>query len=95
MIYSLNGKIMEKGLDRVVIECGGVGYEVRVPLSAASALPAQGGADHPLYLFKYHGKRHLAVRLSHGGGPADVPAAHQRLRRGAESGARHPVGAAL
>lgn len=35
---------MEKGLDRVVIECGGVGYEVGVPASAASALPPQGGA---------------------------------------------------
>ena len=44
MIYSLTGKILEKGLDRVVIECGGVGYEVGVPASAASALPPQGGA---------------------------------------------------
>ena len=26
MIYSLSGKITEKGLDRVVIDCGGVGY---------------------------------------------------------------------
>ena len=43
MIYSLNGKITEKGLDRVVVECGGVGYEVGVPASAASALPPQGG----------------------------------------------------
>ena len=50
MIYSLNGKILEKGADRVVIECGGVGYEVRVPLSAASALPAQ-GSTATLYTF--------------------------------------------
>lgn len=50
MIYSLNGKILEKGTDRVVIECAGVGYEVRVPLSAASALPAQ-GAQATLYTF--------------------------------------------
>ena len=50
MIYSLSGKILEKGTDRVVIECAGVGYEVRVPLSAASALPAQ-GAQTTLYTF--------------------------------------------
>ena len=50
MIYSLTGKIREKGADRVVIECAGVGYEVRVPLSAASALPAQGAAA-TLYTF--------------------------------------------
>ena len=34
----------------MVIECAGVGYEVRVPLSAASALPAQ-GAQATLYTF--------------------------------------------
>ena len=44
MIYSLSGKITEKGLDRVVIDCGGVGYEVGIPASAAAALPAVGGS---------------------------------------------------
>lgn len=48
MIYSLTGRLLEKGPDRVVIECGGVGYEVGVPGSALAALPAQ-GANATLY----------------------------------------------
>jgi len=42
MIYCLTGKILEKTTDRVVIECGGVGYEVGVPASTAGALPPRG-----------------------------------------------------
>ena len=50
MIYSVSGKIMEKTLDRVVIDCNGVGYEMSVPLSVASSLPPQ-GADTVLYTY--------------------------------------------
>ena len=42
MIYCLNGKILEKSLDQVVISCAGVGYQVQVPASVAGALPAVG-----------------------------------------------------
>ena len=48
MIYSLTGKVLEKSLDRVVIECAGVGYEVSVPASVAGAL-APVGAVTTLY----------------------------------------------
>lgn len=42
MIYSLSGILLEKTLDAAVIECGGVGYWVQVPLSTAGGLPAAG-----------------------------------------------------
>lgn len=42
MIYSLNGKVIEKLSDRAVIECFGVGYEVQMTRNGISALAAQG-----------------------------------------------------
>jgi Holliday junction DNA helicase RuvA len=43
MIASLRGVVLEKTLDRVILECGGVGYEVHVTASTASRLPGPGG----------------------------------------------------
>ena len=43
MIYCLNGKLIKKTLEMVVISCAGVGYQVLVPASVAAALPAVGG----------------------------------------------------
>ena len=43
MIYCLNGKIVKKSLDSVVVSCAGVGYMVQMPASAAGALPGVGG----------------------------------------------------
>ena len=40
MIYCLSGKLLKKTLDMVVISCAGVGYQMLVPTSVASALPA-------------------------------------------------------
>lgn len=48
MIYSLTGKILEKTLDKVVICCAGVGYEVNVSAQVAGALPAI-GSEGTLY----------------------------------------------
>lgn len=45
MIYSLNGKVIEKLSDRAVIECFGVGYEVQMTRNGISALAAQGDND--------------------------------------------------
>ena len=42
MIDSLNGELLEKGADHVVIDCHGVGYFVQVPASVIGELPAQG-----------------------------------------------------
>lgn len=42
MIYCLNGKIIKKSLNSVVISCGGVGYYTQCPASVAGALPGVG-----------------------------------------------------
>lgn len=42
MIYSLTGKLLEKTPAMAVIDCGGVGYLVHIPHSAAGELPAVG-----------------------------------------------------
>lgn len=42
MIVSLNGKLIEAGIFRAVIECAGVGYEVNIPVSTAEKLPGIG-----------------------------------------------------
>ncbi len=42
MIDSLNGELLEKGADHVVLDCGGVGYLVHVPGSVIDRLPQSG-----------------------------------------------------
>jgi Holliday junction DNA helicase RuvA len=42
MIASLRGVVQERGADRAVIECGGVGYEVFVSAATAAGLPPDG-----------------------------------------------------
>jgi len=42
MIGRLSGKIVEKNAEGAVIDTGGVGYDVTLPLSALAALPALG-----------------------------------------------------
>lgn len=42
MIVSLSGKLLEAAIFRAVIECGGVGYEVNIPVSTAEKLPRIG-----------------------------------------------------
>jgi Holliday junction DNA helicase RuvA len=54
LIASLEGKLLTKGADRVVISVGGVGFEVQVSTSTLKELPAAGRTAH---LFT-----HLAVR---------------------------------
>jgi Holliday junction DNA helicase RuvA len=44
MIAQLRGEIVEKGLDRLVIDVAGVGYEVAVTPATVAALPAVGQA---------------------------------------------------
>ncbi len=50
MIYCLTGKLLKKSLDMVIISCAGVGYQVMVPASVSSALPAIG---HEATLYTY------------------------------------------
>lgn len=42
MIGSLRGVLMRKSPDGILVEVGGVGYEVSVPVSALSELPGEG-----------------------------------------------------
>jgi holliday junction DNA helicase RuvA len=42
VIAFLDGTVAEKGADRVVIDVGGVGYDVSIPVSTAARLPAVG-----------------------------------------------------
>ncbi len=51
MIAYLKGLLAEKAPTRIVVEAGGVGYEVLVPLSTAEALPAAG---QPVQVLTYH-----------------------------------------
>jgi Holliday junction DNA helicase RuvA len=46
MIVSLRGTLLESSLFRAVIECGGVGYEVHIPITTTEKLPPAGGAAH-------------------------------------------------
>ena len=52
MITYLQGRLAEKQPTRVVIDVGGVGYEVFIPLATYERLPAS-GADVRLLIFDY------------------------------------------
>ena len=41
MIAHLNGKLVEKNPTSLVVECSGIGYEVRISLNTFSLIPAQ------------------------------------------------------
>ncbi|MEI8192088.1 MAG: OB-fold domain-containing protein, partial [candidate division NC10 bacterium] len=43
MIATLRGAVVEKDLDRAVIEAAGVGYEVVINASTSARLPEAGG----------------------------------------------------
>ena len=42
MIGLLRGRLASRGPTRLLVECGGVGYEVQIPLSTFAALPESG-----------------------------------------------------
>ena len=43
MIAHLRGVLLEKHPNQAIVEAGGVGYDVTVPISTFSALPDPGG----------------------------------------------------
>ncbi len=51
MIAYLKGLLAEKAPTRIVVEAGGVGYEVLVPLSTSEAMPEAG---QPVQVLTYH-----------------------------------------
>jgi Holliday junction DNA helicase RuvA len=52
MIASLRGTLLDKGLDAVVIEAGGVGYSVTPTVAAMRGLPAV-GAEARLFIYTH------------------------------------------
>jgi Holliday junction DNA helicase RuvA len=54
MITSINGILTESGLVRAVVEVGGFGYEVNVPVTTAERLPPVGSAVklHTLVVYR-------------------------------------------
>lgn len=62
MIAYLKGHLLEKAADRVVIEAGGVGYEISINASTAARLPAA-GAPAELFIFESAGMYGGSVSL--------------------------------
>lgn len=60
MIVHLRGELVEKDIGSVVVECGGVGYGVQIPISTFDRLPAVGGQ---VKLFTHHEVREDAQIL--------------------------------
>lgn len=60
MIAFLNGRLAEKHPTRIVMDVGGVGYEVFIPLSSYDSLPAGG---EPCRVLTYHHVREDAQVL--------------------------------
>jgi holliday junction DNA helicase RuvA len=60
MIASLRGTLRERQPDRVVVECGGVGYDVAVPLSTLPWLP-EVGSEVTLRVFTHAQENKIAL----------------------------------
>ncbi len=60
MIAYLRGAILEKHPNQVIVDAGGVGYDVMVPVSTFSSLPDK-GAEVCLYVHTHHSENSLAL----------------------------------
>lgn len=88
MIGSLRGEVVDKSIDETLLEVGGVGYRVQIPLSTYEALPAVGEEAHlvtylhvrddelTLYGFAATGERALFETLLSVGGVGPKLALH-------------------
>ena len=91
VIAHLRGTLLEKAPSRLIVDVGGVGYDVQVPLSTFYVVGDPGvtvvAADpHP----RARG-RHRALRVRHGAGARRVRAADRHQRHRAEAGAGRAV----
>lgn len=59
MIASLRGKVISSGINRVIVEAQGVGYDVAVPLSTLDALPR----DAEVFLHVHTAMRENSLEL--------------------------------
>ena len=76
MIAYVRGTLAEKGPDRVVIEAGGIGYELLIPVSTFDRLPKEGGEakllawhcvredDEALFGFATREEREMFLKLT-------------------------------
>jgi len=60
MIALLHGKLLEKHPNQIIVQTGGVGYEVLIPISTFSALP-DAGADVVLRIYTHVREDTLAL----------------------------------
>jgi Holliday junction DNA helicase RuvA len=60
MIAHLRGTVLEKRPNQVIVETGGVGYDVTVPISTFSELPAE-GAEVRLRIHTHHTEQSFAL----------------------------------
>jgi Holliday junction DNA helicase RuvA len=79
MIGRLAGTVIEKGPEGAVVECGGVGYDVSVPLGTLATLPANG---QPVVLWIHTHVREDELRLFGFAGRRDRAAFRTMLKVG-------------
>jgi len=60
MIAHLRGVVLAKSPNQVVVECGGVGYDVAISVATFSALPAE-GAETRLHIYTRVAEDQLAL----------------------------------
>jgi holliday junction DNA helicase RuvA len=60
MIARLRGVLVERSADAVVIDCGGVGYDVHVPLTTLAVLP-EPGTEVTLRVFTHATENRIAL----------------------------------
>ncbi|MEW6001504.1 MAG: Holliday junction branch migration protein RuvA [Nitrospirota bacterium] len=60
MIGSLRGKLINKNPDHIIVEVGGVGYQVNVPLNTLSVFPEEG---NEIFLHVYTHVREDSLQL--------------------------------
>ena len=56
----LRGRLVEKSPNRVIVECGGVGYEATISVATFTALPAE-GAETRLYIHTHVREDQIAL----------------------------------
>jgi Holliday junction DNA helicase RuvA len=60
MIAYLRGLILEKHPNQVIVDAGGVGYDVTIPISTYSSLPGTGG-EVRLHIHTHHSDQSFAL----------------------------------
>jgi Holliday junction DNA helicase RuvA len=60
MIAMLHGRLEEKSPNRVIVECGGVGYEATISVATFTVLPAE-GAEARLHIYTHVREDQIAL----------------------------------